>query len=86
MSEYELRPRGVFHRPSGQLILPTDTGWPTYHAWLDAGGQPDPEPLAPPQQPKFDFKKAGANREARAIERLAKTDPTEALLRKAGLK
>lgn len=91
MKRFELRARGVFDRETGEVLQRGDPGWTRYEEWLSSDPEanvPDPLPLAAAvaRREEFDFAAAGRAREERALARLAKSNPTEALLRKAGLK
>jgi hypothetical protein len=46
---YEFRTVGVLDRELGEVIVPASGApWDDYHAWLAAGGVPDPEPAPEP--------------------------------------
>ncbi|MBL0142670.1 MAG: hypothetical protein IPP91_11355 [Betaproteobacteria bacterium] len=76
MSDYELRPRGVYSRITNSVITPADAEWAQYEAQLRAGVPPDAQqPLPPPPPAPFDFRAAGAARDERARAKKALTDP-----------
>lgn len=70
MKRYELRPRGVFDRETGEALTPESPGWQRYEAWLAQGNAP-----ALPADPTIEERRAAVRKRAngarvRALERL----------------
>lgn len=64
VADYQLKPNGVFHRPTGHHIPPDDANihWQEYQVWLTAGNTPDPSD--PP--PAEDLARVARRQELRA--------------------
>jgi hypothetical protein len=85
MARYRLMKHGVFDTQRGAQVTPADPDhWKEVEDWVSQGNIPDPIPPEPVQVPQFNFKAAGKARMARAIERLAEKDPTQAMLAQGG--